>query len=80
MAVADARVLGRLADRTVFVVRWAETRRDTVVLALKQLAEAGAHVGGVILSRVDIRKHARYESGDSSYYHKKHRGYYRYTS
>ena len=76
MAVADARVLASKVDRTVLAVRWAETRRDTVAMSLRHLAEIGAANIGVALTRVDARKHAHYARGDSGYYHRDHRGYY----
>ena len=31
-AVSDARILSSLADKTVFMVRWATTRRETVLM------------------------------------------------
>ena len=68
LVVSDARLLARLADKTVFVVRWANTRRETAVLALKQLIESGASVAGVLLTMVDVRNHARYTYSDSGYY------------
>jgi capsular exopolysaccharide synthesis family protein len=74
-AVSDALVLTRYADCTVFVVRWAKTPRAAVVTAFKQLVSAGAKLAGVVLSRVNIRQHARYGYGDSMYYY---RGYKKY--
>lgn len=70
MAVADARLLARLADHTVFVARWAKTRRETAQLAVDRLTEAGADIAGVVLSRVDLRRHTQYSYGDPGY----HRG------
>lgn len=75
-AVSDARILARLVDKTVFIVRWASTRREVVQLALRQLQDAGADLAGVVLSRVDVRKHAGYGYGDSGYYYGRSRKYY----
>ena len=75
-AVSDARILSTLADKTVFIVRWAMTRRETVLMTLGQLRSAGADLAGIILSRVDIAKHARYGYGDSGYYHGRSKKYY----
>lgn len=75
-AVSDARILSRLADKTVYVVRWASTRREVVQMALHQLQDAGADIAGVVLSRVDVRKHAGYGYGDSGYYYGRSRKYY----
>ena len=76
LAVSDALVLSRYADRTVFIIRWAKTPRAAVVTALKQLQAAGARLSGVVLSRVNIRQHARYGYGDSMYYYRGYKKYY----
>ena len=68
MAVADARLLTTLADKTVFVVRWAKTRRETALLAVDRLREAGADIAGVVLVRVDVKRHSQYSYGDPAYH------------
>jgi len=75
-AVSDARILACEVDRTIFVVRWAETRREVVTTALRQLRGSGAELAGVLLSMVDVRKHARYGYGDSGYYYGTAKKYY----
>lgn len=78
--VSDARILSRLADRTVFVVRWGKTRRESAALGIKLLLESGARVAGAVLSMVNVRKNARYAYADSGYYgygaSRKYRRYY----
>jgi exopolysaccharide transport family protein len=76
MAVADARVLAPDVDATVFVVRWGRTAREVVRLGLKTLVETGANLSGVVLSRVDAKRHAEYGFGDSGYYYKGVKRYY----
>ncbi len=76
LAVSDARVLSRLADKTVFLVRWTDTRRETAVAALRQLIDAGSDVAGVVLTMVDVKKHARYGYADSGYYYGRVKKYY----
>lgn len=76
LAVADARILARLADKTIFIVRWAETRREVAMMGLKQIAEAGGDIAGFVLSRVNVKKHARYGYGDSGYYYGRYTKYY----
>jgi exopolysaccharide transport family protein len=76
MAASDARILGTEVDLTVFVVRWARTSREVATLGLRQIVESGGHLGGVVLSQVDPKKHAHYGSGDSGYYHSAVRKYY----
>jgi capsular exopolysaccharide synthesis family protein len=68
MAVSDTRVLSRFVDKTVFVVRWASTRREVATAALNQFREIGADVAGVLLTIVDAKKHAGYDFSDSGYY------------
>ena len=76
LAVSDPRVLSRLADKTVYVVRWAETRRETALMGLKQIVDVGADVAGVALSMVNVRKHSQYGYGDSGTYYGQYRKYY----
>ena len=76
MAASDARILGAEVDLTVFVIRWAKTSREVATLGLRNMVESGGHIGGVVLSLVDPKKHARYGSGDAGYYHSSVRKYY----
>jgi Mrp family chromosome partitioning ATPase len=69
LSVSDARVLSQMADKTVFLVHWGSTRRHDVMMGVKQLVEAGADMAGLVLSRVNVRKHARYSYRDSGYYY-----------
>lgn len=76
LVVSDARALARHVDAVVFVARWASTRREVVTNGLKQIREANARIAGVVLSAVNVRKHARYGYGDSGYYYGAARKYY----
>lgn len=69
MAVSDALVLMRDVDRTLFLVRWEKTRRETVLAGIKQALEAGANIAGTVLTQVNVKKHASYDYGDSGYYY-----------
>jgi capsular exopolysaccharide synthesis family protein len=69
LVISDALVLVRNVDKTVFVVRWEKTKRQSAMLGLKQVVEAGADIAGLILTQVDVRKHAQYDYSDSGYYH-----------
>jgi succinoglycan biosynthesis transport protein ExoP len=68
LAAADARILSRVADATVLIVRWGKTRRQVVKLATRQLETAGARLAGGLLSMVDVRRNAKYSYGDSDAY------------
>lgn len=75
LAVADSRALAHRVDATVLTVRWATTPRPTVQHAVAQLTQAGATLAGLALTRVDLRRHARYGGGDSAPY-ARNGGYY----
>ncbi|MFQ5958216.1 MAG: hypothetical protein ACE5LF_02495, partial [Alphaproteobacteria bacterium] len=62
-------------DKTIFLVRAEKTRRETVLAGLRQLSDAGADLAGAVLTQVDVRRHAHYDYGGSSYY-----GYYGHGS
>jgi capsular exopolysaccharide synthesis family protein len=65
---ADAQILSGLADATVFLVQWGNTRRPVVSLALRQLRQGGAKLAGGVLTMVDVKKNASYGFGDSGTY------------
>jgi Mrp family chromosome partitioning ATPase len=52
----DARVLGRLADGVILVVRSAQTTRETAAAAAQRLTQDGTRVLGTILNEWDPRK------------------------
>jgi polysaccharide biosynthesis transport protein len=76
LAVSDARVLARMVDRTIFLVRWVDTRKERAIAGLRQLVEAGAQVAGVALTLVDVRRHAQYGYSDSGAYYGRVKKYY----
>jgi succinoglycan biosynthesis transport protein ExoP len=75
LAASDSLVLSRIVDATVFVVRWEKTPRQVVLGALKQLQGVGGSLAGVVLSRVNVRKHARFGYGDHGYYYGTYKEY-----
>lgn len=76
MAVADALTIGAIADRTVFVTQWERTPRTASLTALRQLVQSKARLAGVVLSQVNIRRHARYAFGDHGQFYGYYREYY----
>ncbi len=76
LAVSDALLLVRQTDTTIFVVRWEKTRRDIAAAGVKMAYEAGARLSGIVLTQVDLRRHAQYDYTDSGVYY--YRGYKRY--
>jgi len=72
LQMPDARVLGRLADGVILVVRSAQTTRETAAAAAQRLTEDGTRVLGTILNEWDPRKasHPGYAYGRQyRYYH-----------
>jgi capsular exopolysaccharide synthesis family protein len=57
----DARVLGRMADGVVLVVRSAQTTREAAVAAAKRLTDDGTRVLGAILNEWDPRKTSQFD-------------------
>ena len=77
LTVSDALALCSLVNKVAFVVRWAESRQSVVMRALQATIEAGAAAPGIILSRVNIKKHASYAYADSGMYRGRALEYYR---
>ena len=70
--MADARVLAKLADGVVLVVRAAETTRDAAAAAADRLRDDGSRVLGAVLNEWDPRR-----PGHSSYSYAHAYPYYR---
>jgi receptor protein-tyrosine kinase len=69
--LADARVLGRLADGVILVIRAGKTSQEAAVSAIQRFNEDGTRVLGTILNDWNPKtaSYARgYEYGDSYYY------------
>jgi polysaccharide biosynthesis transport protein len=62
----DARVVGRLPDGVVLVVRSAQTMRDAAVAANQRLTEDGTRVLGAILNHWNPRETNNYSYGYKS--------------
>ena len=69
MAVADARIIGRVVDKTLFVVRWNKTPRKVARAAIEQLRRADVDIAGIVLQQVDLNRYGRVGYGDSGYYY-----------
>ena len=76
LAVADALVVSRLADATIFVVRWEKTSRAVARSALKMLRGAGAQVLGGVLTQVNLRKYGTSSASDVAGSYRKFRRYH----
>jgi capsular exopolysaccharide synthesis family protein len=77
LAMADARVVARLADATLLCIRWRDTPRSVVRNSLGLLEEAHARVVGAALTQVDAKVHGRSGYADAEVYHPRYGGYFR---
>ena len=76
LAVTEPRILARMVDRNVFVVRWGKTPRPLALEALKQLMEFGVMIDGLVLSQIDVKQQSSYGYGEYGYYSSQMKGYY----
>ncbi|AWB08943.1 protein tyrosine kinase (plasmid) [Azospirillum humicireducens] len=63
LSVSDALILAPLADRILYVVRWARTASSLAGAGIRQVRQVGGRVGGAVLSMVNAREHANLEYG-----------------
>jgi Mrp family chromosome partitioning ATPase len=66
--LADARVLGRLADGVILVVRAGQTTTDSALFAAQRFAEDGTRVLGTVLNSWDPRTSRQHGYGSYPYY------------
>jgi capsular exopolysaccharide synthesis family protein len=76
LAVTDARVATRLADRVIVAARWRRTGADAVGSALRVLLGVRAEVAGCVLTAVNMNQYRLYASGEAASYYKRYRRYY----
>jgi capsular exopolysaccharide synthesis family protein len=76
LSIADTKVLAALADRTVLIVHWATTPLRVVSSTIDSLMNAGANIAGVVLTRVNVKSHARDGFSDSVLYAGRLQKYY----
>jgi capsular exopolysaccharide synthesis family protein len=71
--IADARVLARLADGVIYVIRSGNTTRDMAMAACRQFCEDRSRVLGTILNMWDPREHSQ---GHYAHYYDSYYEYY----
>ena len=77
MAVADTLLLARHADDILLVARWSHTPSKVVEHVASRLRAAGARISGVVLDRVDLRRHARQGRAEAAIASRQLEAYYR---
>jgi capsular exopolysaccharide synthesis family protein len=76
LPIADTRMIAHQADAVIVLARWSKTPRKAIESSLRLLASTGAFIGGVVLTKVDMKAQARTGYGDSGYYYKDYKAYY----
>lgn len=76
LPIGDGRFVARSVDQVVYLVKWNDTQREAVQNGLKLLREARAPLAGVVLTQVDLRRHATYGYGDYASYYGRYNQYY----
>jgi capsular exopolysaccharide synthesis family protein len=70
MAVADARALAPLVDKTVFIIQWDKTPKKVIKAGLQQMITAQPNVAGIVLQQVNLKRYGSYGyGGESGYYY-----------
>ncbi len=65
LAVADARIIGRWVDTTIYSVRWDAISHRQVLEGLRSLTQVDVKLAGVVLSQISPRGMKRYGYGAS---------------
>jgi capsular exopolysaccharide synthesis family protein len=69
LAVSDARLLATLSDCVLYAVRWDKTPREAVANGVKHFADIGYGPLVLVLTNVDVKRHARYGYADTAQYY-----------
>lgn len=69
LAVSDARLLATLSDCVLYIVKWDKTPREAVANGVKHFADIGYGPLVLVLSNVDMKRHARYGYADTAHYY-----------
>lgn len=76
MAVSDVIVLAPMVDHILYAVRYEKTPRRVVRTAMRTLQHSVKTPLSMIMTQVDVVRHARYGYGDEGYYYGKYGHYY----
>lgn len=63
LAVADARIIGRWVDTTIYTVKWDSTSHRQVLDGLKSFEQVNVKVTGLVLGQISARGMKRYGYG-----------------
>jgi succinoglycan biosynthesis transport protein ExoP len=69
IVASETRVAALHADKVIYAVRWGDTSDVIARDGLEALKEAHANVVGIVITMVDLLKHARYGYEDVAHYY-----------
>jgi capsular exopolysaccharide synthesis family protein len=73
--VTDTRAAALLADTVLYAVQWEKTKAEVAAHGLEALASIRIPVTGLVLTKVNLDRQAKYYSDVASYYHQYKRYY-----
>lgn len=76
LPVAEARDLVGIADDAILVATWRKTRESALRGAIRMLPASVRPSTGIVLTRIDMKKQARFGAGDPSSFYHEYREYY----
>ena len=76
LGLTDAKVAALLADAVLFAVRWEKTKAEVALNGLDALADGHVTVTGLVLTQVNLRRHAKYGYNDIGQYYSTYKKYY----
>jgi succinoglycan biosynthesis transport protein ExoP len=74
--VTDTRAAALLADTVLYAVQWGKTKAEVASHGLEALAGSRISVTGLVLTQVDLKRHAKYGYSDSACYDREYHKYY----
>lgn len=76
LAVTDPRIIGRLVQSIIYIVRWDHTPRDAVIEGLREMSSIATPLGGLVMTMVNSEKASSYSYSAYGTYRHKYAGYY----
>jgi polysaccharide biosynthesis transport protein len=74
--ITDTRAAALLADTVLFAVQWDKTKAEVVSHGLEAFAGSPVSVSGLVMTQVNLKRHAKYGYGDVASYYREYRKYY----
>ena len=74
--VTDTRAAALLADTILYAVQWGKTKAGVAAHGLELLGESRFSVIGLVMTQVDLKRHAKYGYNDVAAYYQNSKKYY----